>query len=277
MILLTGNKGFLGSVLAKKLGDYRGYDVQDGFDVNDVHMLGEAMREVDAVVHLAGLVGEDLCSKRPDDAYEVNTYGAWRVMDIAFNYGVRTLILASTCSVYGGCGDKWLDESSTPNPWGVYSTSKFMAECYVSWFGATVLRFGSLYGGESRTDSLPEVMLREAQRKHVIRVRDVDSWRPLTHVEDAADAVVHVLGCERPPKILNVVGENIRKGDLAKLVQKQFWDRKKIDVRVDGTREKGRSYRVNSNRIQHSGFSFKWKVKRWLDEKLQDSVVAASA
>lgn len=266
-VLVTGDKGYFGSVLTSRLQDYSGYDIKDGLNLNDLPKLRKAVEDVEAVVHLAAIVGEEACSKVPASAYVVNVFGTWRLLDFAYMAGVKKFVLASTCSVYGNCGEEVVDEEVVPKPWGVYSYSKFMAECYVAWRGYNVLRFGSLYGGELANDSLPEVMRREAKKGHV-RVKDSQSWRPLTHVEDAVKAMLFVLEGEGYPKTLNVVGENIRKGDLAKLVAERY------GAKVLMGEGKGRSYRVSSKRLLDSGFRFEWDVRRWL---IEDSVVGASA
>lgn len=262
MILVTGDKGCLGSVLTRKLQmRYRGYDLVDGNDITNSKQLEKAFDGIQKIIHLAAIVGEEACSKNPDLAYDVNVLGTRRLVNLARMKDVKTIVMASTCSVYGDCGEKEVDEDSVPKPWGAYSWSKYKAEMYFlsSGNGYSVLRFGSLYGGSLPNDSLPEIMKRDAL-KSVVTVKDSGSWRPLTHVEDAVRAIFFVLECPRPPKILNVVGENIRKGDLAKLIAKRYW----VEVKVQ--EGKGRSYRVSSKRLLDLGFKFEWNVKRWLNE-----------
>jgi len=255
MILVTGDKGWVGSVLTQKLKDYRGYDVVDGYDLNDVGKLAEALKGVDMVVHLAAIVGEEACAENPESAYVVNTFGTWRLVDLAYVSGVKKLVMASTCSVYGDCGETLVDETTVPKPWGVYTISKFMAENYVAWRGQTILRFGGLYGGNG--NSLPEVMRREAIKGAVV-VNAAESRRPLTHVEDAVNAILFVLAMDKHPKTLNVVGENIRKGDLARLIAERYGAEVKV---MDG---KSRSYRVSSKRLLDLGFKFEWNLRKWL-------------
>lgn len=266
--LITGHRGFLGCALTQKLKRWKGCSIQDGCDIKDLTV--KDLKGFDAVVHLAAIVGEGPCSRDPESAYVINAFSTWRLLDLAHLADVKQFVLASTCSLYGDMGESLADEVTVPQPWGVYSTSKFMADSYVSWRGYTVLRFGSLYGGQLSLRerwSLPEVMVQEAKKRE-ITVKDADSWRPLTHVEDATRAILFVLERDHR-KTLNVVGENIRKGYLAQLIAERYGAKVKL------CKDKGRSYRVSSKRLLDLGFKFEWNVERWLGE--EDSFMGASA
>lgn len=253
MILITGDKGYLGKVLAGILDNYRGYDIKDGYDIIDTVALSEALKDVEFVIHLAAMVGEGPCSEDPTKAFIVNGLGTCLLAKLCVRRGIE-MIMASTCSIYGDLKGKY---GYKPNPWGVYTFSKYIGETCVTALGYHVLRFGSLYGGEF-SNSLPQVFKRDAEKGEVV-VRDSDSWRPLTHVEDAARALLFLRAHQRQ-LVFDVVGENIRKGDLANLIARRY------NAKVTFQDEKGRSYRASSKLLLDKGFRFNWNIKKWLDQ-----------
>ena len=93
-ILITGGAGYIGSVLVTKLVKL-GYKVRvidsliygnEGISKlisnNSIEMITEDLRNnvvlsnvvknIDCVIHLAAIVGEPLCNKIPDAAYQIN-------------------------------------------------------------------------------------------------------------------------------------------------------------------------------------------------------------
>jgi nucleoside-diphosphate-sugar epimerase len=248
-VLVTGHRGYLGSVLTKKLDDWVGYDVKDGKDILDSNKLRWSLKGIDAVVHLAGLVGEHICHQNIK-AYKVNGVGTLNLVDLARRMDIQRLITVSTCSIYGVGGD--------------YAQSKVLAEVATRAYGYLVLRLGSLYGGSSPTDSLPEVMKKQALERKKIDVFNSEEWRPLTHVEDAVKAILLFLDKNAISQKFDVVGENITKGKLAYLIAKKF------GAKVEIGRGDTNSYKVEDD-LRSFGFKYDWNIGRWLDDSFVET------
>ena len=257
MILVTGNQGFLGQALTKKLKEYLGFDVQDRFDITNREQLTKQMQDADAVVHLAGIVGESKCRQDVQKAFMVNSYGTLNVVQVADRLNIPKLVYASTCAVYGHRKNEIIDLQAYPS--GVYTASKILAEGIVKAHFYKNIRFGSLYGGKGKTDSLPEYFLDKLSHEK-LTVRNPSDWRPLTHVEDAADAIIHAIRYWSD-RTVNVVGENMTKGALATMINKKT--RGKISFE---TTSQHRSYKVATHINCLNKFDFKWTIERWLNE-----------
>lgn len=175
-ILVTGGAGFIGSHSVEALlamghavrvldnlstGERRNVpapvDLIVG-DVRDADAARAAARGVDAVLHLAGLVGATQSLTHPLETYAVNTHGAVSVFEAARLEGVRRVVLASTAAVYGdvpGCKS----ETSPVRCLVPYAASKWMAEQaalnYARSFGMEVvrLRYFNAFGARQRADS----------------------------------------------------------------------------------------------------------------------------
>src|SRR5437899_1672734 len=95
-VLVTGGNGYLGSVLVEEL-NIRGYRTivfdnclaSQNFpsslnennvsyvrgDIRDSSDLASALQDVDAVVHLASVVGDPACNAAPNLAWDINYLG----------------------------------------------------------------------------------------------------------------------------------------------------------------------------------------------------------
>ena len=139
-MLITGGAGFIGSNLARALlADGHAVTLYDNLsrpgsqrnmhwlreqfgpraeltlgDVRNVPLLMEAMRGVEAVIHLAGQVAVTTSVQNPRDDFEVNALGTFNVLEAARAQSTPPIVLyASTNKVYGGMDDVPLAEEPT--------------------------------------------------------------------------------------------------------------------------------------------------------------------
>jgi len=168
-ILLTGDRGYLGSEFVKKYGnDYEivGYDIVDGFDLLDIATLKEKMQGCEQVVHLAA-IPKPVEGKEFDDYFDTNVNATLNVITTALELGVKRVIYGSSTTIYGiekGIpfetpiteGQKFVsqyikaDQLSCRDIDLSYHMSKVMAEQALAWHGlnkkiqTVALRFGPI-------------------------------------------------------------------------------------------------------------------------------------
>ena len=118
-ILVTGNKGYIGSVLTPMLIE-KGYEVKgydsgyfedclllpfDGNhsyirkDIRDITK--EDMEGVDSIIHLAGLSNDPLGDFSPKLTEDINYFGTMRLAEMAKEAGISRFVYASSQSMYG--------------------------------------------------------------------------------------------------------------------------------------------------------------------------------
>jgi nucleoside-diphosphate-sugar epimerase len=115
-------------------------------DVRTVH--DEIYEPYDAIVHLAGIVGDAACNKEPSKAVETN-YLATKILAKASTPSRKKIVFASTCSVYGA-SNSVQTEDADPSPISLYGLTKLLSEKIILDANGVVLRFGTLHGNSPR-------------------------------------------------------------------------------------------------------------------------------
>jgi len=218
-ILLTGSRGYIGTVMAPFLLK-AGHDVT-GIDtdlyrrstfgpwkesirtlVKDMRALEPAdLRGFDAVIHLAALSNDPLGDLNPQLTYDVNHLASVRLAALAKEAGVGRFVFASSCSNYGAAGDAPVNEESQLNPVTAYGESKVRVERDVikladGSFAPTFLRCATAYGVSPRLrfDVVLNNLVAWAFTSGKVLLRsDGSPWRPIVHIEDISRAFLAVL------------------------------------------------------------------------------------
>ena len=228
-VLVIGGAGYIGSALLPKLLEngyrvrlldlllYGTEPIQDVIDYPNLEVVRadfrqvdkvvEAMRGVDAVIHLGALVGDPACALDEELTIEINVMATRMIAEVAKGSDVNRFIFASTCSVYGA-NDQILDERSQPNPVSLYARSKLASEQALQKmagdrFSPVILRFGTVYGlsGRTRFDLVVNLLAAKAAIDNQITIFGGDQWRPFLHVDDAASSIVKIL--EAPENVIH--------------------------------------------------------------------------
>lgn len=247
-------------------------------DFRQVDKVVEAMRDVDAVIHLGGIVGDPACALDEELTTEINVMATRVIAEVAKGSGVSQFIFASTCSVYGA-SDHILDEKSELNPVSLYARSKIASERVLEQmaderFAPLILRFGTIYGlsGRTRFDLVVNLLTAKALVDGEITVFGGDQWRPFVHVDDAARVVLMALQAPLDlvrNQVFNVGSneQNYTIREIGEIVQTLVPEARLVCKGDDADR---RNYWVNFNKIRRTlNFSPKWTVEQGMQQVIQ--------
>lgn len=166
-ILVTGGAGFIGSHLVERLvaeghelrildnlSTGRREHLASVFDrvdlvVGDIRDRGDvafALRDRDAVVHLAAVASVPASLADPVGTHECNFDGTLKLLDAARRKRVRRFLYASSAAIYGNNQSLPLREDEPPAPLSPYAADKLAGEYYLKFYAR---RFG-LAGGAFR-------------------------------------------------------------------------------------------------------------------------------
>lgn len=279
-ILITGNLGYVGPVVTCELrksfpdATLTGLDIgffancvtaspaesdrvldhQSFADVRDVPW--EALRGVDAVVHLAAISNDPIGNRYEDVTLDINHRATIELARRARAAGVDHFVFASSCSVYGAA-DGARTESSPLNPLTAYARSKVLAEQELAAlandeFTLTCLRFATACGMSDRLRLdlvLNDFVASAVATQAVTLLSDGSAWRPLIHVRDMARAIewglVRGAGDGGASVIVNAGSDtwNYRIRDLAEAVAEEM-PGVELEIGRDAQADP-RSYRVD--------------------------------
>jgi nucleoside-diphosphate-sugar epimerase len=292
-VLLTGHKGYLGTVMAPVLAD-AGHEVLgldsglfDGcllgprpadppghtVDLRDV--TAEHVSGVDAVIHLAALSNDPLGALAPELTYDINHHAAVRLARLAKDAGVSRFLYASTCSVYGASGgDRLVDEKAPLRPVTPYAESKVRVEDdlraladddFTPVFLRNATAFG--YSPRLRADIVLNNLVGHACLSGEVKVlSDGTPWRPLVHAKDIAQAFTAALVAPKAAvhaEAFNIGTErnNVTVAEIAEQVAEAVPGSRLVITGETGADP--RSYQVDFSRFREAipGFACEWTVK----------------
>ena len=278
-ILVVGGAGYVGGGIVDKLKQTHNVTVYDSLiyeesyrknvnfvygDIRDHDKLLPLLKENDAVIWLAALVGDGACSINPKLTFEINSES---VKFLANNFDKRVIFL-STCSVYGA-QEGLLDESSTINPLSEYASSKVQAEEYLSDSNAIIFRLGTLFGisdefSRIRLDLVVNILVTKALTEGKLTVFGGEQWRPLLHVIDVANAIAHTIESDITG-IFNLHYKNFRIIDIAQAIIEKV-----PSASIETTPIKfqdARNYQVSSEKLyKESGFKASTNLSKGIEE-----------
>lgn len=250
--VVTGGAGFIGSHIADELA-VRGYQVvilddlstgnkeniaslvnQNNAEfiecsISDLSLLKELFWGVDYVFHLAAIPSVPLSVKNPQASHEANITGTLNVLLAARDTGVKKVIYASSCSVYGDTPILPKKEDMLPNPESPYAATKLAGEYYCKVFHQVYelpticLRYFNVYGSRQDPNSqyaavIPRFIQKVLEGESPIIFGNGEQTRDFVFIADVAEA--NTLAAEgEATGIFNIGGgERVSINQLARLV-----------------------------------------------------------
>jgi nucleoside-diphosphate-sugar epimerase len=283
--LVTGGLGYIGSqLLLEAVKEERELRVLDDLSnakltslfnlpnaleimegsVCDERAVEKAVHGVDCIIHLAALTGATDSFSKPKQFEDVNLNGTRTLFNAARNAGVKKIVYASSCNIYGMQNEKSLKEDAKIEPKNPYAESKYKAErflveaCEEAGIKLACLRMSTNYGyspGIRFNLVINRFAYLAATGQTLTIYGDGENWRPYLHVSDAARAFLFAAD-----ELSGVYNAGYAEGNLTVMqVVEEIKKIKECEIEfVDG--DAGYSYNVCFDKIKEAGFQAKVKL-----------------
>lgn len=306
-ILVTGGAGYIGCLVVEELLKaahqvvvfdtlYWGLDGLKHI-MNDIEIVeGDcrnskdiiyALEGVDAVIHLAGIVGEPACKINYKAHHTINVEATQTLVNCCTDPNldpVRDFIYLSSCSIYGNVNGLYekVTEETPPNPLSLYAHAKLRSERIIlerakemPYFHPTILRLTTVFGWSPRPrlDLVANQFAYEAWSKGKITIYgDGMQYRSLICVNDVARAVVKTLEAPRfirSGAIFHVGEEKNNKTikEIAEIVKSVLPDTE-IELSNDHPTDR-RDYKIYCNKIKNL---IDWKAEYSVEDGVKEII-----
>lgn len=227
-VLVTGAAGLLGRSVVPQLLK-RGYNVI-AIDINEpkfndavciqgdfcnVNLMKFVLKDVDAIIHLAAMLGVDQCRLHPKEVIKVNYKDTKGLIDIALKNKVKKFVFTSSSEIYGNSNKLPYLEDAKPTPLSTYGKSKVLVEKYLkkvnnkNGFRVGITRLFNVYGFNQRPTFVVPIFIQAALEGKPLRLfGDGLQSRCFTYVEDAAAGIVKMLEYEKKSFDIINIGRN---------------------------------------------------------------------
>ena len=230
-VLVVGGAGYIGAHVAfELLNEGYGVRIYDDFsnglhrrvdgkfrdvvegDILDREKLIEAMRGIDAVIHLAAKKAVEESVKNPLKYYENNVCGTLNILAAMAATGVKQIVFSSSAAVYSPNDKAAVEETDATVPLSPYGATKLLSEELISTVGSAErishisLRYFNVvgsalpeFGDNSKDNLVPKVFLaiKEGKRPEIYGTDyptpDGTCIRDYIHVLDLAKSHVAAL------------------------------------------------------------------------------------
>ena len=249
--LVTGGAGFIGSHIAQALlergervrifdnlstGRTSNLDALHGevdvvrADLRNVGAVRAAMEDVDVVFHQAAIASVPESLANPAMTLDVNVVGTQNILLAARDHGVRRVVFASSCALYGERPELPSHESLLPDPLSPYAVHKLTGEGLCSVFTRTfgletvALRYFNVFGPRQDPASdyaaaIPKLTRALARGVNPVVFGDGEQTRDFVYVENVAQA--NLLAADATAAVGQVInvgsGESISINDMLRV------------------------------------------------------------
>ena len=286
-ILITGDRGFVGTATAKLLkraGDHViGYDILDGLDIRDRSRFADivAQGRPDRILHLAAIARFADADDDPIAAHTTNVLGTRTVARIADEYHVP-IVYASTGSVYMPIADKPpITESFRASGNSIYGVTKFLGEQYVArsevpWI---ILRYAHLYGAEKRGHGLVGGFIDRINRGLAPVLYGGQQSNDFTYIEDVARANMAALHAswDAWKTEYNIgTGEELTAEEAGKIVCDAFGYAGDVEIRGGRSVDASRFVYDCSKATMRLGFTAEYSFRQGIEHMARTSSLVAA-
>ncbi|MCU0372734.1 MAG: NAD-dependent epimerase/dehydratase family protein [Ignavibacteria bacterium] len=295
-ILVIGGAGFIGSHVVDELlkDDVKNIIVYDNFcrgtmenleialkdprvrvfeiggDILQTDILNKAVKESDAVIHLAALWLLQ-CHEYPRSAFDVNIRGTYNVLEACRDNDIERLVYSSSASVYGDAVEIPMTEEHPFNNRTFYGATKISGEAMCRAFNERYglsyagLRYMNVYGARQDYKGtyiavIMKILDKIDKGEQPVVYGDGSQSYDFIYVSDVAKANICALKSEANDKFYNIgSGEKTSIKELCEIILKITGTKLKIKYEPAGLTFV--TNRIGSTKSAFNDLGFKYEIE----------------
>lgn len=236
---MTGADGFIGSHLVERLlkegATVRAFVFYNSFnawgwldslpkevlqnidvvagDIRDPFSVGKSIEGMDAVFHLAALIGVPYSYTAPEAYVATNVMGTLNVLEGARRANVTRVLVTSTSEVYGTAQSVPIDERHPLQAQSPYSASKIgadkIAESFQRSFGTPVViarPFNTFGPRQSARAVIPTIVTQILHGAAEIKMGSLEPTRDFNYVDDICRGLIALAACDEAVGLVVNIG-----------------------------------------------------------------------
>ncbi|MBU0992210.1 MAG: SDR family oxidoreductase [Proteobacteria bacterium] len=201
-------------------------------DIQDADILNDISKGCDVIFHQAAVVSVPQTVEHPVESSMVNDIGTLRVLEAARKNGIKRVVMASSCAVYGDDPGLPKKETMPVKPLSPYAvqklTGEYNAKLYTDLYGieTVCLRYFNVYGPRQDPSSpysgvISIFMKKAIERKAPFIYGDGNQYRDFVFVRDVVKANLKAAVAEKAAgRVFNIgTGQAIRVNDLWEMIR----------------------------------------------------------
>jgi len=228
-LLITGACGFIGSHLTEMCVE-QGYSVTafDRYnsenhwgwlenskykseiqvilgDIRDYDSVLKASKNIDAVLHLAALIGIPYSYDSPLAYIRTNIEGTYNILQASREREIDNILITSTSETYGSAQTKAIDENHPKVGQSPYSATKIAADQLATSFHRSfdmpvkIVRPFNTYGPRQSSRAIIPNITSQLLHSNKLKLGNLEPTRDFTFVTDTCSAFLEILDC---PKLI---------------------------------------------------------------------------
>lgn len=306
-ILVTGACGFIGSHLVEHLIKEKArvkafvfYNSQNSWgwletlekrnlsqievlcgDVRDPYLVKKALEGVDAVFHLAALIGIPFSYHAPESYIHTNINGTLNILQAAQELKTSRIFITSTSEVYGTAQYVPINENHPLQAQSPYSATKIAADKLAESFHRafnlpiTIVRPFNTFGPrQSARAVIPTIITQLLAGKERIKLGDITPTRDFNYIQDVTSGFIEIAKSDKTiGKTINIASQReISIHDLAKKIIAHINPRARIvDDKIRKRPSKSEVFRLLGSNEKIFELT-QWHPKYSLDKGLRETI-----
>lgn len=306
-ILVTGSEGFIGSHLIEKLvemgSDTKAFILYNSFnnwgwidtlsndikknvevilgDIRDIDSVYKATENVDAVFHLASLIGIPYSYYAPSSYINTNIIGTLNILRACKEHNISKLIHTSTSETYGTAKYVPIDENHPLCGQSPYSASKIGADMLVESYyrsfdlPVVIVKPFNTYGPrQSARAIIPTVISQILSKEKKIKLGSLEPTRDMNYVKDTVNGFIKIMESDATVgETINIgTGKEISIGDLVRKIINIMNE----DIEIILDKERLRPINSEVNRLCADNSKLKkltsWQQQYSLEDGLKETI-----